>query len=109
MVRYSRHNTRNMETMTNEEMKKHARRIIDVLDDLDPVEKLDVIGLTYVAQGSTIATEGALDGKERQREILSAISKHLEAIREDIYTLCATSILGGESEHPEDKADSHEG
>ena len=95
--------------MTNEEIKKHARRIIDVLDDLGPVEKLDVIGLTYQTLGYTLATAGTLTGKERQQEILTAISKHLEGIREGIYTLCATSILGGESEHPEDKANSHEG
>ena len=109
MVRYSRHNTRNMETMTNEEMKKHVRRIIDMLDDLAINEKLDVIGLTYVTQDSTIAMAEALDGKERQREVLAAISKHLEGMRETIYTLCATSIFGGESESPKDKADSHEG
>ena len=97
-----------METMTNEEKEKYARRIIDVLDDLDPVEKLDVIGLTYVTQGSTIAMTEALDGKERQ-QILTAISKHLEGIRESIYTLCATSIFGGGSGSLKDVADSHEG
>ena len=95
--------------MTNEEMKKHVRRIIDMLDDLAINEKLDVIGLTYVTQDSTIAMAEALDGKERQREVLAAISKHLEGMRETIYTLCATSIFGGESESPKDKADSHEG
>ena len=109
MVRYSRHNTRNMETITNEEKKKHVRRIIDVLDGLGPVETLDVIGLACITHGYTIATAGTLTGKERQQEILSALTKHLEGIRESIYTLCATSIFGGESESPKDKADSHEG
>ena len=57
------------ETMTNEEMKKHARRIVGMLDDLAINEQLDVIGLTYQMLG---------------------------------YTLCATSIFGGESESKKD-------
>lgn len=94
--------------MTNEEMKKHVRRIIDMLGDLGPVEMLDVLGLAYKTIGSTIATAGMLEGKERQQEILTAIGKHLEGIRESIHTLCATSIFGGESEAPKDKEDCHE-
>ena len=89
--------------MTNEEMKKHASRIVDMLDDLAINEQLDVIGLTYQTLGYTLATAGTLTGEERQQEILTAISKHLEGIREGIYTLCATSIFGGESEFPKDK------
>lgn len=89
--------------MTNEEMKKHVRSIIDMLDDLGPVEMLDVLGLAYKTIGSTIATAGMLEGKERQQEILTAIGKHLEGIRESIHTICATSIFGGKSESPKDK------
>ena len=74
-----------------------------MLDDLAINEQLDVIGLTYQTLGYTLATAGTLTGKERQQEILAAISKHLEGIRESICTLCATSIFSGESEFPKDK------
>lgn len=93
--------------MTNEEMKKHVRSIIDMLDDLGPVEMLDVLGLAYKTIGSTIATAGMLEGKERQQVILTAIGKHLESIRASIYALCATNIFGGESESPKDKGNTN--
>ena len=90
--------------MTKEELKKHARCIIDALDDLAVIDQLDVIGLAYEALGFTLATAEALEDKEHQQEILTAIDKHLESIRATIYALCATSIIGGKSEFLKDIA-----
>ena len=89
--------------MTNEEMKKHASRTVDMFNDLAINEQLDALGLAYIDLGCSLATAETRDDTERQLEILTAISKHREGIRASIYTLCAAIKFGGESEHPKDK------
>ena len=80
--------------MTNEEKKKHARRIVDMLDDIAINEQLDALGLAYIDLGCSLATAETRDDTERQLEILTAISKHRDGIRASIIALCAAIKFG---------------
>ena len=78
--------------MTREELKKRASSIIDMLDGLFFNEQLNVIGLAAGVLGYTLYMTGTLEDKERQQEILTDITKHLESIKVNISVFAPQAI-----------------
>lgn len=85
--------------MTKEEMDKHVRRIVDVLDGLDIDEKMHVIALVYNSLAYILVEHGGPNGRESQQAMLAAICEHLEGMREAICGVCAKYVFfDGESD-----------